>query len=289
MIPDAVQTWFIENGNGKIISSRPVGGGCISNGTRLKTASGTTFFLKTNLNAPTDMFASEAEGLQELRAPGGVPVSGGPALPEPFLWGQDFLLLEDLNPAPRREDYWPEFGRRLAALHNHTRPLFGFHHDNYIGRTPQPNPWTESGYDFFAEQRLLFQARLAHRRGLLSREDLGRANRLAARLPDLIPAQPASLVHGDLWSGNAMTDSQGGPALIDPAAYYGWAEADLAMTALFGAFPEAFYRGYQEVHPLALDYRERFPIYNLYHNLNHLNLFGGGYLGEVTSILRRFG
>ena len=288
MIPDKVQAWCIETGHGEITASRPVGGGCINNGTWLKTASGMTFFLKTNSHAPADMFAREAEGLQELRAPGGKPIPQEPKVPEPLLWGQDYLLLEDLNPAPRREAYWSDFGRQLAFLHGHTRPQFGFDHDNYIGSTPQPNPWTGSGYGFFAEQRLVFQARLAHGRGLLSGEELGQAERLAGRLPDLIPDQPASLLHGDLWSGNALTDSQGSPALIDPAAHYGWAEADLAMTALFGAFPDDFYQGYKEARPLEQNFRERFPIYNLYHLLNHLNLFGRGYLGEVIAILRKF-
>ena len=287
MIPEEVRAWLLANGYGELLTSRPVGGGCINNGTLLGTSE-RTFFLKTNARAPGDMFAREAEGLQELRAPGGEPIQDGLKVPEPFLWGKDYLLLEDLTPAPRGANYWPDFGRQLAFLHRVTRPQFGFYQDNYIGSTPQPNPWTESGFDFFAEQRLLFQARLAHQRGLFSRDELGWAERLAARLPDLIPAQPASLIHGDLWSGNVIADSQGRPAVIDPAAHYGWAEADLAMTALFGVFPETFYQAYQEVRPLEGDFWDRFPIYNLYHLLNHLNLFGRGYLGQVTSILRKY-
>jgi fructosamine-3-kinase len=112
---------------------------------------------------------------------------------------------------------------------------------------------------------------------------------LTAQLKDLIPVEPASLLHGDLWSGNAITNSQGGPAIIDPAAHYGWAEAELAMTTLFGAFPNAFYQAYEEVRPLEPGYYARFPLYNLYHLLNHLNIFGRGYLGQVQAILRRFG
>lgn len=115
-----------------------------------------------------------------------------------------------------------------------------------------------------------------------------RVEKLCDRLPELIPEQPASLIHGDLWSGNAMFDSRGQPAIIDPAAHYGWAEAELAMTTLFGSFPDVFYRAYQEARPLEPDFRERFPIYNLYHLLNHVNLFGGGYLGQSLSILRRY-
>lgn len=281
-VPEAVAAWLREQGHGEVVRLEPVGGGCINHGARLVTASGATFFLKTNPAAPRDMFAREAEGLRALQ------VEDGPRVPTPYVWGADFLLLEDLRPARQRPDFWETLGRQLAALHSHTAPRFGFEHDNYIGSTPQPNPWTEDGYAFFAEHRLLFQARLAHRRGLLSAEDVRRVERLAARLPELVPPQPASLLHGDLWSGNVMPDAAGQPALIDPATHYGWAEAELGMTALFGGFPEAFYRAYETVRPLAPGWRDRLPVYNLYHLLNHLNLFGRGYYASVREVLRRF-
>jgi fructosamine-3-kinase len=282
MLPEAVNSWLEAQGYGRVTASRPVGGGCINNGARLETASGRTFFLKTNSRAPADMFAREAEGLDALQ------VSDGPRVPRPYLVGEQFLLLEDLVPARRRQDYWQTFGRCLAALHNHINPRFGFDHDNYIGSTPQPNAWMQDGYQFFAERRLLFQANLAGRRGLLDSEGVRQVESLAARLPGLVPRQPASLIHGDLWSGNAVSDEGGAPAIIDPAAHYGWAEAELAMTALFGAFPPEFYQAYQEVHPLAGGFQTRFDLYNLYHLLNHLNLFGSGYLGQVRAILRRY-
>lgn len=281
-MPKEVVNWLQENGFGEVVRRVPVGGGCINNGERLITASGRSFFLKTNTAAPPDMFAREAEGLHALAT------NAGPRVPTPYLWGRSFLLLEDLAPAPPRADFWPLLGKQLAELHSHTSPKFGFEHDNYIGSTPQPNPWYEDGYAFFAEQRLLFQAELARRRGLLSAEDYRRVERVAARLCELVPPQPASILHGDLWSGNVIADSQGNPALIDPAAYYGWAEADLAMTALFGGFPPDFYAAYAEARPLEAGYRDRFDVYNLYHLLNHLNLFGGGYLPSVQRILRRY-
>ncbi len=281
-LPTPVLDYLKKHGHGAVIRVQPVGGGCINHGARLITERGATFFLKTNRTAPADMFARESEGLQALRT------GDGPRVPQPFLWGVDFLLLEDLKPAPKVADFWERLGRELAALHRRTAPRFGFDHDNYIGSTQQPNPWTEDGYRFFAEHRLLFQARLARERGLLSRDEVARVERLAARLPDLVPPQPASLIHGDLWGGNVISDAHGFPALIDPAAHYGWAEAELAMTALFGGFPERFYRAYEEHRPLSSGYRERFPIYNLYHLLNHLNLFGGGYYGSVVEVLRRY-
>jgi fructosamine-3-kinase len=282
MVPKPVIAWIEENEFGSISSVHPLGGGCINDGVRLETTSGGSFFLKTNSRAPEDMFAREAEGLQAMN------LHDAPRVPRPYFYDEDFLLMEDLAPAPRRADYWEEFGRQLAALHKYTHNQFGFQHDNYIGSTPQPNPWTDDGYVFFTEQRLKFQSQLALKRGLLGRRELEQVERLAARLPDLIPSQPASLIHGDLWTGNAMTDSNGGPAIIDPAAHYGWAEAELAMTTLFGSFPEVFYRAYQEISPLEEGLRDRFPLYNLYHLLNHLNLFGSGYLGQVKGILSRF-
>jgi fructosamine-3-kinase len=282
MIPEAVRTWLTENGHGDRITTSSVGGGCINNSTVLKTERGETFFLKTNRRCPADMFAREAEGLLALR------VSDGPRVPEPYLWGGDFILLEDLSPAPRRPVYWSQFGRCLALLHNHVQAEFGFNHDNYIGSTPQPNDWTSDGYVFFAQHRLNFQAKLALESGLLDPRHVHRVEALTAKLPDLVPPQPASLIHGDLWSGNALTGPQGEPAIIDPATHYGWGEAELAMTALFGAFADTFYLAYQEVRPLEPGYRGRFPIYNLYHLLNHLNLFGRGYLGQVLSILDRY-
>lgn len=281
-ISERVHTWLEKSDYGVVASSRPVGGGCINNGAVLTTDSGETFFIKINPHAPPDMFAQEAEGLDALR------VENGPTLPRVILVGKVFLLLEDLSPAPRSPDYWEVFGRQLATLHANINPQFGFSHNNYIGSTPQPNPWMGDGYRFFAQHRLVYQAHLARKRGLLSPVDTKKVEQLAHRLEELIPAQPASLLHGDLWSGNATTDSQGSPALIDPAAHYGWAEAELAMTTLFGTFPQKFYRAYQEVRPLEQDYRARFPIYNLYHLLNHLNLFGRGYLGQVRAVLRRF-
>lgn len=281
-ILQAVVDWLREQGYGEIIASQGVGGGCINNGTRLETSSGERFFLKTNAQAPVDMFEREAEGLEAMR------VIGGPRIPQVYAYSSLYLLLEDLAPGKRHKDYWRIFGRQLAAMHLVTDKTFGFAHDNYIGSTPQPNPQLTDGYQFFAEQRLNFQAELAGRRGLLKAGEVAQVARLAQRLPELVPQQPASLIHGDLWSGNAISGPLGEPALIDPAAHYGWAEAELGMTRLFGSFDRQFYEGYEEVNPLEKGWRERMDIYSLYHLINHLNLFGRGYYGQVMQVVRRY-
>lgn len=282
MIPDQVRTWLAEHGYGEVIRRQGVGGGCINHGERLETTSGQTFFLKTNPDAPADMFAREAEGLAELR------LGSAPRLPDPLLWAEEFILLEDLAPAPPVSNYSEILGRQLASLHMRTKDQFGFEHDNYLGTTTQPNKWSADGVEFFAEQRLIYQARLARDTGGLSRAEAAQVDRLAARLRELVPPQPASLIHGDLWGGNAISDRRGQPALIDPAAHYGWAEAELGMTALFGGFDDAFYRAYEDSRPLDKGWRDRLPIYNLYHLLNHLNLFGAGYHGQVMDVLHLY-
>lgn len=283
MIPEEVVVWLNQQGYGYVSLSTPLGGGCINNGVRLETERGKTFFLKTNCNNPEDMFLREAQGLAELAS------GEGPRTPLVYLSGRDFLLLEDLAPAPPVRDYWELFGRQMAALHDRSSGRFGFTEDNYIGSTLQPNPWTDSGFEFFGEQRLNFQAGLAAKRGLLDPVEVRRVEGISARLPELVPEQPVSLLHGDLWSGNAISDDGGLPAVIDPAVYYGWAEADLAMTALFGGFSQVFYDAYIEARPLAAGWRDRFPVYNLYHLLNHLNLFGSGYYRQVIDVVQRFG
>lgn len=282
VLPIEVQNWLVEKGEGEVLSLDPVGGGCIHQACTLRTAAGSSYFLKTNPSPPPGIFAAEAEGLEALRVP------GGPAVPLVYLIGEGFLLLEDLRPAPRRSDFWQIYGAQLAKLHSQTARRFGFDGDNYIGSNPQINGWMEDGVDFFRENRLAPQIRWGKDHGLLTANDLRLCESLLAKLDGLVPEQPASLLHGDLWSGNLITDSDGGPALIDPAVYYGWAEADLAMTDLFGSYPDEFYRAYTRMNPLQPGYRERFSLYNIYHLLNHLNLFGRSYLPGVRSVLRRF-
>lgn len=267
-----------------VTEQQPLSGGSISQAWRVKFSDGRVAFVKQHSRAPAHFFAAEAQGLACIAAQHCVPTPG--------VWAFDetHLVLDWIESSPRQAGFDERLGAQLAALHGNTRDQFGFDEDNFCGLTPQPNPWTEDGHAFFADARLRYQGHLARDRGLLPGDDMQRLERLCGRLTSLIPTQPAALIHGDLWSGNVISASQGEPVLIDPAVHFGWAEAELAMTRLFGGFGPDFYHAYAEHSPtLATDWQERVPLYNLYHLLNHLNLFGRGYLGPVQAVLRRFG
>ena len=230
-------------------------------------------FVKTGTAARADAFAAEADGLQALKR-------AGLRVPEVVSQGVDggraFLVLEHLELQSKGD--FAALGRMLGAAHRHAGPRFGWHRDNYIGATPQQNGWCDDWSEFWRDRRLRPQFELARKNGF----DLEEKNLLEL----LAGHQPLPcLLHGDLWRGNAGFVA-GGPVVFDPAVYYGDREADLAMTELFGGFPPAFYASYKENYPLESGYRQRKHLYNLYHLLNHLNLFGGGYLGQVKQTLR---
>lgn len=261
-----------------------VGGGCISRCYVARLPGGRRVFVKHHPSPPPRFFEEEARGLTEMRR-----AEGAPPVPEPLHVEETLLVLEYLPPGRLDPEGWAALGRALAALHRCTAPRFGFHADNYIGTTPQPNPWTDDLVTFYAEHRFGHQMRLARERGLLDAGLCRRLEALIARLGDLFPTgEPPALIHGDLWSGNVHSRSDGVGCLVDPAAHYGLREADLAMTRMFGRLPDAFYRGYEEVWPLPPEAERRVDLLNLYHQLNHLNLFGDGYLAGVHSILRSY-
>lgn len=281
-----LQSWLRKNGYGEICHSEPLSGGDICQTAVIDTQGGQKLCVKLHSHPPPEFFGAEARGLQTLRASQS-DTRHPLTIPEVYGWGTDFIVMQYLVPAPRQADFWSALGRGLAAMHALPAPFFGFETDNYCGTTPQENGHYNDGYHFFAEQRLGVQARMAFERGLIRASELDTVEKIGWRLSEWIPLQPPSLLHGDLWSGNVHTDAQGRPALIDPACHYGWAEADLAMTALFGGFPEGFYRAYEEVRSLEPGWRERLFIYNLYHLLNHLNLFGGSYYEKVMQAVKR--
>ena len=278
----------IDSDDGSIRSRRGVGGGCINNAEVLELKSGARYFLKLNKSSFSGLFTGEAAGLKAL--------GKAAALRVPAVAGfhddgrQQLILLEYIPEGRKGPDFWEVFGRALAALHRYSSSRgFGFEADNHIGATEQPNGWNLSWFDFFAERRIGFQLDLARRNGRADRDLVREGERFCSRLADiLIEPAASSLLHGDLWGGNYMVDEAGAPVLIDPAVYYGHREADLAMTELFGGFGSQFYGAYREAWPLEPGYEERRDAYNLYHMLNHLNLFGGSYLGAVRSILKQY-
>lgn len=259
---------------GELVDVTPLGGDAF----RITLDSGERLFGKCASAAPADLYTAERQGLEAIAATGTV------ATPAVFADATDCLLLDWLDGTPD-PDYWQVLGEQLAALHNHIGDSFGFASDNYCGMTPQPNPRMEDGYAFFAEARLAHQSRLAQDAGHLERFDIRRIESIANRLPEWLPEQPPGLIHGDLWGGNIACTAAGRPALIDPAAHYGWHEAELAMTTLFGGFDSAFHDAYEACSNCHRDWRERAGLYNLYHLLNHLNLSGGGYLMPVREVL----
>ena len=274
----------------RVRSERHVGGGSINDARMLQLTDGSVLFLKQNSQGHTDLFREEARGLLALRA------ADGPRVPEPLglfsAGGRQHLLMEWIPTGRPAGGFWEAFGAAMARLHrSNRRAQCGFDHDNHIGATPQPNAPLTSWHEFFGERRLVFQIELARRNGLADGAMETATRRLVDRLPELVPDLDdggASILHGDLWGGNFVVSSDGEPVLIDPAVYYGHREADLAMTELFGGFRPEFYRAYAAEWPLVPGYESRRDIYNLYHLLNHLTLFGGSYAGSCRAILKRF-
>jgi len=276
-----------------ILSARPVGGGCINQGTALRTTRG-DFFLKWNRQADHRFFGVEAEGLEALEAADAVRVpaviaASGPG--DEVAW----LLLEWIEEGrPGRRD-WMRLGRKLAALHRHAGPAgpgarFGWPDDNLIGSLPQPNGWSAEWPDFWAERRIRPLARELRVRGALSGAQAAVVEAAAARADKLLgPAVAAdgpSLLHGDLWSGNVLFTREGAPVLIDPAVYVGHREVDLAMADLFGGFSGIFREAYEDAWPLQPGYLRRRPAYQLYPLLVHARLFGGGYAASAVAAAR---
>lgn len=271
----------------KVISVQSIGGGCIAQSVVIQTQSHKKYFLKTHSGA-SDMFLKEANGLKELARANIIRV------PSVILVTSEFLLLEHIVSGIKRPDFFKTFGILLAALHTSTSDSFGFFEDNYIGATPQLNLAVEKEKQhwptFYLNKRLLPQLRLAEKNGYATSEFSSRMSLLESKVESILQGseEAPALLHGDLWGGNFMCDEEGHPVLIDPAVYYGHREAELAMTRMFGGFSEDFYLAYDKKYPLKEGWQYRQAIYLLYHQLNHLNLFGRGYYAGCIEILRQY-
>ena len=278
----------------EIIDHQSIGGGCINHAYLVSNVAGTSssskgdqYFVKINQANLIEMFAAEAKGLSEIATTAAIKV------PNPICWGvagdQSYLVLEYLdltdNATPQN---WNQMGRDLATMHRYkisTDRQFGWHTDNTIGSTAQINTWEDNWATFFTNHRIGYQLQLAQSNG----GKFPRATELIAKIPKLLAnyRPKPSLVHGDLWSGNASFTTAGIPVIFDPATYWGDREVDVAMAALFGGFPNAFFQGYADVYPLDPDYSTRKILYDLYHILNHHNLFGGNYQGQANNMIDR--
>ena len=269
----------------KINQHSHVGGGDINTALKIS-GSGHDYFLKLNRAQLLDMFDAEADGLRDLAAAHAIRV------PQAICTGvsdsQAYIVLEYLPMGGSGRGVMSTFGEQLAQMHQHTSERFGWHRANTIGSTKQINTWCDDWLDFWAEHRLGFQLQLAQRHGLNTRI-IQQGEKLQTHLDAFFTGyQPqASILHGDLWSGNYGIAATGEPVIFDPATYFGDREADLAMTELFGGFGGEFYAAYNAAWPLDAGYKVRKTFYNLYHILNHFNLFGGGYGSQAGSMIDR--
>lgn len=278
----------IESATGKYLQNAnitSIGGGCINSAFRVDNGDA-SYFIKVNSPHLDSMFEAEAHGLQEMRATDSIRV------PEVICYGvgdgHSYLALEYVPLGSMRGRASSLMGEQLAQMHMAPQPYFGWHMDNTIGSTPQINDRRDDWLTFWQQERIGQQLRFAAGNGFGGRLQ-NQGEKLLADMDKLLDGhtpQPA-LLHGDLWGGNAAADDLGNPVIFDPACYYGDREADLAMTELFGGFGSDFFAAYNATYPVDSGYQMRKTLYNLYHIINHLNLFGSGYLGQAESMIDR--
>jgi protein-ribulosamine 3-kinase len=272
--------------NDKIVRFEPMEGGCIAKTQRVITVTGKSFVLKQG--ALANMFSCEANGLAELAK------SNAIRTPKVIAVEDDFLLLEYIAKGHADFKFSEVFGRAIAQMHKLSADCFGFYEDNFIGSTPQLNlPHKEENnnwIEFYFNKRLFYQFKLAQKNGYVDERFAKLFFNLEKKLPSILDgsSEKPSLLHGDLWSGNFLVDDSNNPVLIDPSVYYGHREAELAMTRLFGGFDDSFYASYNKEFPLVEGFQFREGVYTLYHVLNHLNIFGLGYIAQSIALMKRY-
>jgi protein-ribulosamine 3-kinase len=261
----------------------PLAGGSI-NTAFLLSSGGRQYFVKTNRSGMRAMFKAEAKGLNEIAATDTIMV------PEAICYGDDdqqsYIVMQYIPMQGSANQV--QLGQQLAAMHMVTQRRYGWDIDNTIGDTHQPNQWTDSWLDFWRDRRLGYQLALAAENGYGGElQTLG--DRLMAALPALLADHETSpsMLHGDLWGGNVSGMANGTPVIFDPAFYYGDRETDIAMTHVFGGFSNDFYASYNNAWPLPDGFSTRKTLYNLYHILNHTNIFGGGYHSQAIAMLKQ--
>jgi protein-ribulosamine 3-kinase len=286
MLPAIVKEKISHTLSISISSFISVGGGCINHGGKLVTSTGNYFVKWNDANAFPSMFMAEADGLALLGNQKVIDVAK--VILTESAENFQFIVIEWIEASHNSKTYWQTLGSQLASLHRKTSDGFGLDRDNYIGSLKQINTRKSNWMDFFVENRLDVQLRLAVDQQKLDNNTVAKFNSLYKKLNRILPEEKPSLLHGDLWSGNLITNANGDPCLIDPAVYYGHREAEIAFTKLFGGFQHSFYDSYNSEFPLQPSFESRVDIYNLYPLLVHVNLFGGGYVGQVENILDHF-
>lgn len=267
-----------------VVSTAPVAGGDVCTATKLRLSDGTTALMKTLTGAPVGFFEVEAAGLRWLAE-----VDGGVRTPEVLALDQECLLVRWIEPGRSNADAAASFGRALAATHAAGARGFGSDRDGFIGRLPMPNRGCETWVEFYAERRLRPFLRLARDRGAMTPAEVAAVEAVTDRLDELLPEEPPARLHGDLWNGNVLWAHDGGAWVVDPAAYGGHREVDLAMLATFGLpHLERAFEAYAEAQPLADGWQDRLGVHQLFPLLVHACLFGGGYGGRAAALATRF-
>ena len=266
---------------------KPVQGGDINDAFLIVDNFDTPYFIKVNdADRFPHLFEKEAKGLIALRSAGIIAVPD--VLSTGVVGTRQYLLLNWIERGTPKIDFWEQFGKGLALMHQKTQPCFGFEENNFIGSLVQLNTKYDTWYDFYSQCRILPLMRQLKDKTILTNSDLLKAENFCKKLPEIFPNEPPSLLHGDLWSGNFMIGADGHAVIYDPATYYGHREMDLGMSKLFGGFDPPFYEGYEEIYPLEKRWRDRLPYTQLYPLLVHASLFGGHYIGSVRLILKIF-